>query len=112
MLIPVDVPSHQRIWADVAFRYEKYIYADAPDEVSRYLLKYGHVEGTYTDEQISGCVRRSFVGMLRDGVPRCRALQEVSEVYGIPPACVSSVVDGAGNLSIIDHEAAGQEAGT
>jgi len=52
MLIPVTV-RHQRVWADVVFRCEKYIYADAPGETSRYLLKSAHVRGTYTDEEVA-----------------------------------------------------------
>lgn len=93
MLIPVDFPGRQRFWVDVTFCCEKYIYADTPDAVSKYLLKNARVRGTYSDEQISDCVQCSFAGMLRDGVPRDLALQEVSEVYGIPPACVASVID-------------------
>jgi len=60
MLIPVSVPHHQRIWVDVTFRYEKYIYGDAEAEVSKYLLKYARVKNTYTDEEM---VRRIVLKM-------------------------------------------------
>jgi hypothetical protein len=94
MLIPVTVPHHhQRIWVDVTFRYEKYIYADAPGEVSKYLLKYARVRDTYTDEDVAYDVRRTVTGRLRDGVSPRQVVQEVSEIYGIPPACVDSIVE-------------------
>jgi len=92
MLIPVTV-RHQRVWADVVFRCEKYIYADAPGETSRYLLKSAHVRGTYTDEEVAHDVRRTVTAWLRDGIPRRQVVREVSEIYGIPPACVGLIVD-------------------
>jgi len=93
MLIPVSVPHHQRIWVDVTFRYEKYIYGDAEAEVSKYLLKYARVKNTYTDEEVSYDVRRTVAGRLRDGVPPLQIVQEVSEIYGIPPGCVDIIIE-------------------
>lgn len=101
MLIPVDVPAGRRVWVEVAFKYDRYVYADSPDTASKFLLKYARVMGTYTDEQVSGDVRRSFTGMLRDGVPRRLAIDGVSEIYGILPACVATVVDGGGGPEVL-----------
>lgn len=93
MLIPVDLPDRQRIWIDLAVQCE--VHADSQHTLARYILKYAHVRGTYTDDQISGRVRRSFAGMIHDGVPRYEALQEISEAYGIAPAAVQALVEDA-----------------
>ncbi len=92
MLLPVNVSPHRRIWIDVSFRYEKQVYAGSLEETCRYLIKYGHVDGVYEDEQIAFEVRRTVASMLRDGVPEEQVIKEVSNLYGIPPACVEEVV--------------------
>lgn len=93
MLIPVDLPDRQRIWIDLAVPCE--VHADSQHTLAKYILKYAHVRGTYTDEQISSTVRRSFAGMIHDGVPRDEALQEISEAYGISPAVVQALIEDA-----------------
>jgi len=95
MLLPVNVSPHNRLWIDVAFRYEKYVYADTAEEVSKYMLKYGHVDGVYPDEQIAHEVRRTVAALLRDGVPCRQVIEEVSMLYGIPPEYVEDVVAAA-----------------
>lgn len=92
MLLPVNVSPRNRLWIDVAFRYEKFIYADTPEEVSRYVLTYGHVDGVYPDEQVAHEVRRTVTAMLRRGVAPRQVVKEVSMLYGIPPECVEEVV--------------------
>jgi len=92
MLLPVSVSPRSRLWVDVSFRYEKYVFADTSEEVSKYVLKYGHVDGVYPDEQIAHEVRRTVAALLRDGVPCRQVIDEVSMLYGIPPGCVEEVV--------------------
>jgi len=92
MLIPIQVSPRRRVWADVSFRYEKFVYGSSGEEACRYLIKYGHVDGIYEDEQIAYDVHRTVSSMLRDGVPREQAVAETSALYGIPPVCVEEVV--------------------
>jgi len=94
MLVPVQVSPRRRVWADISFQYEKQIYVGSDEAACRYLIKYGHVDGIYEDEQIAYDVRRTVAGMLRDGVPRCQVIEETSALYGIPPICVEEVVEG------------------
>jgi len=56
------------VWGDVSFRYEKHIYANSPEELSKYILKYGHVSGVYTNEEIAHDLKRTVAGMLWDGI--------------------------------------------
>jgi hypothetical protein len=93
MLLPVRVSPNRRIWIDVSFRYEKQVYAGALEDLTRYVLKSGHVDGVYEDEQIAYDVKRTIAGMLRDGIPRRQAVEETSALYGIPIGCVEEVVD-------------------
>lgn len=92
MLIPVKVSPHRRVWADVSFRYEKHIYANSPEELSEYILKYGHVSGIYTDEEIAHDLKRTVAAMLRDGIPPRQVVKEASLIYGIPQECVEEAV--------------------
>lgn len=92
MLIPVRVSARRRVWVDVSFRYEKHIYAGSHEEVYRYLIKYGRVDGVYEDEEIAYDVRRTVAARLRDGVPRRQVVEETSALYGIPEDCVDEVV--------------------
>lgn len=94
MLVPVQVSPRRRVWADISFRYEKQIYANSSEETCRYVIKYGHVDGVYEDEQIAYDVRRTVAGMLRDGVPSRQVVEETSALYGIPPICVEEVIEG------------------
>ncbi|MDN7025063.1 hypothetical protein FGU65_09215 [Methanoculleus sp. FWC-SCC1] len=92
MLLPVKVSPSRRVWADVSFCYEKQIYANSSEELSRYLLKYGRVNGVYEDEQIAYEIRRTVSSMLRRGVPHRQVVEEASTLYGIPEECVEEVV--------------------
>lgn len=92
MLLPIKVSPHRRVWADVSFCYEKQIYADSTEELSRYLLKYGRVNGVYEDEQIAYEIRRTVSSMLRRGIARAQVVAEASALYGIPEECVEEVV--------------------
>ena len=92
MLLPVRVSPHRRVWADVSFRYEKHIYAGSTEDVARYTLKYGRVNGVYEDEEIAHDLKRTVAGMLRRGVPRRQVVEETSALYGIPEECVEEVV--------------------
>jgi len=76
----------------VSFRYEKYADVDSSQELSRYLLKFGCVNGIYEDEVIAFDLKRTVAGMLRDGVPRRQVVEEASALYGIPEECVEEVV--------------------
>ena len=91
MLIPVQVSPRRRVWADVSFRYEKYVYGSSGEEACRYLIKYGKVDGIYEDEEIAYDVRRTVAARLRDGVPRRQVIEETSALYGIPEECVDEV---------------------
>jgi len=91
MLFPVRVSPHRRIWADVSLRYEKYIYTGSTEDVAKYTLKYGRVNGVYEDEQIAYEVKRTVAGMLRRGVPPRQVVEETSMLYGIPEECVEEV---------------------
>lgn len=92
MLLPVRVSPHRRVWADVSFRYEKHIYAGSTEDVARYILKYGRVNGVYEDEEIAHDLKRTVSAMLRDGVPPKQVVEETSALYGIPEECVEEVV--------------------
>lgn len=92
MLLPVRVSPRRRVWIDVSFHYEKQIYAGAFEDLTRYLLKYGRVDGVYEDEEIAYDVRRTVAARLRDGVPRRQVVEETSALYGIPEDCVDEVV--------------------
>ncbi len=92
MLLPVQVSPRRRVWADVSFRYEKYADVDSSQELSRYLLKYGKVNGVYEEEQIAYEVRLTVSSMLRRGVPRRQIVEEVSLLFGIPEECVEEVI--------------------
>ncbi|MBA7476659.1 hypothetical protein ES707_12052 [subsurface metagenome] len=81
-----------RVWADVSLRYEKHIFANSTEELSKYILKDGHVSGIYEDEQIAYDLKRTVAAMLRDGIPRCQIVEETSALYGIPVECVEEVV--------------------
>ena len=74
--------------ADVSFRYEKHIYANSPEELAKYILKYGHVSGVYTDEEIAHDLKHTVAAMLRDGIPRRQIVEETSALYGILAECV------------------------
>lgn len=92
MLLPVRVSPHCRVWADVSFRYEKHIYSGSTEDVARYTLKYGRVNGVYEDEEIAHDLKRTIAGMLRRGVPRRQVVEETSALYGIPEECIDEVV--------------------
>ncbi|MGB3988435.1 MAG: hypothetical protein WBK67_01950 [Minisyncoccales bacterium] len=92
MLIPIQISSRKRIWVEVVFRYEKFIYANSPEEISKYVLKYGRVAGIYSDEQISHDITRTVSAMLRDGVPPIVAVEETSALYGIPRICIEEIL--------------------
>ena len=92
MLLPVRVSPHRRVWIDVSFQYEKQVYAGSLEDLTRYVLKSGHVDGVYEDEQIAYDVKRTVAGMLRDRVPRRQIVEEISALYGIPIGCVEEVV--------------------
>jgi len=93
MLIPVQVSPRRRVWIDVSFHYEKQVYAGALEDLTRYILTHGHVDGVYEDEQIAYDVKRTAAAMLRDGVSRRQVVEETSMLYGIPLACVEEVID-------------------
>lgn len=92
ILLPIQVSPARRLWVDISFRYEKYLYAHSTEDLARYILKYGHVDGIYEDEQIAHDVRRTAEAMVRDGVPRRQVIEEVSTLYGIPVVCVEEVL--------------------
>jgi len=94
MLLPIKVSPRRRVWADVSFRFEKHVYTGSTEDVARYTLKYGRVNGIYEDEQIAYEVKRTVAGMLRDGVPLPQVVAEASALYGIPPVYVEEVVEG------------------
>ncbi len=71
------------MWANVSFRYEKHIYAGSAEDVARYTLKYGRVNGVYEDEQIAYEVKRTVAGMLQRGVPYRQVAEETSALYSI-----------------------------
>gem|GEM_PF-6534116 len=60
------------------------------------ILKYGHVSGVYTDEEIAQDLKRTVAAMLRDGIPRRQIVEETSALYGIPAECVEEVVAATG----------------
>jgi len=93
MLLPVRVSPRRRIWVDVSFCYEKQVYAGSLEDISRYILKYGHGDGVYEDEQIAYDVKRTATAMLRDGVRPDQVVEEISALYCIPIGCVEEVVD-------------------
>lgn len=93
MLIPVNISPRRRIWVDVSFRYEKQICVNSPEALYRYILKYGHVDGVYDDEQIAYDVRRTITSRLQDDVSRRQVVWEVSDIYGIPVECVGGIMD-------------------
>jgi hypothetical protein len=72
----------RRVWADVSFQYENYADVDSPQELSRYLLKFGRVNGVYEDEEIAHDLKRTVAGMLRRRVPRRQVVEETSVLYG------------------------------
>lgn len=92
ILLPVRLSPRRRVWIDVSFHYEKQIYAGAFEDLTRYLLKYGHVDGVYEDEQIAHDVKRTAASMLRDGIRPAQVVEEVSQLYGIPVLCVEEVL--------------------
>ncbi len=92
MLLPIKISPRRRVWADVSFRYEKHIYASSTEDVARYTLKYGRVNGIYEDEEIAQDLKRTVYSMLRDGIPRRQIVEETSALYGIPAECVEEVV--------------------
>lgn len=91
MLIPVTLHG-RRVWVDVAFRYEKYIYSGSTEDVARYALKYGRVNGIYEDEEIAHDLKRTVSAMLRDGIPPHQVVEETSALYGVPQDCVEEVI--------------------
>lgn len=95
MLLPIKVSPRRRVWADVSFRFEKHVYTGSTEDVARYTLKYGRVNGIYEDEQIAYEVKRTVAGMLRDGTPRNQVIAEASALYGIPPEYVEEAVSAA-----------------
>lgn len=92
MLLPIKISPRRRVWADVSFRYEKHIYASSTEDVARYTLKYGRVNGIYEDEEIAHDLKRTVAAMLRDGIPRRQVVEEASLIYGIPQECVEEAV--------------------
>lgn len=92
MLLPVRVSPRRRVWIDVSFHYEKQVYAGALEDLTRYILTHGHVDGVYEDEQIAYDVKRTAAAMLRDGIQPAQVVEEVSQLYGIPVLCVEDVL--------------------
>nr|WP_303715987.1 hypothetical protein [Methanoculleus marisnigri] len=92
MLLPIKVSPRRRVWADVSFRFEKHVYAESTEDVARYTLKYGRVNGIYEDEEIAFDLKRTVSSMLRDGIPAKQVVEETSQIYGIPQECVEEVI--------------------
>lgn len=92
MLLPVQVSARRRVWVDVSISYEKQVYAGAFEDLTRYILKQGHVDGVYEDEEIADDVRRTCCGLLRTGAPTAQVVEEVSAIYGIPEVCVEEII--------------------
>ena len=92
MLVRIKISRRLRFWVDMSFHYEKYADVNSPEKLSKYLLKYGHVNGVYTDEEVAQDLKRTVAAMLRDGVSPRQVVKEVSALYGIPEECVDEVV--------------------
>lgn len=92
MLLPIKVSPRRRVWADVSFRFEKHVYTGSTEDVARYTLKYGRVNGIYEDEEIAHDLKRTVAAMLRDGIPLRQVVEETSALYGVPQDCVEEVI--------------------
>ena len=92
MLLPVQCECGRRIWVDFEINYEKYIYTGSLEELQAYILKKGHVRSVHSDEEISRDVKRTLLSLLKE-IPKEKAIEEVSLVYGIPHEFVEEILE-------------------
>ncbi len=95
MLIPIE-HDDQRIWVDLSFRYEKYIYAGSTAELSRYLLTNARVEAILSDDEVTPDILRAVTRLVDEGVDREDVISQVSGCYGVPADFVEGIVSPVG----------------
>lgn len=89
MLIPI--PGH-KIWAEISFKYEKYIQEDSEEELYYFLLRRARVVNVHSDEEIQTQLRKTICALQRDGISTERIISEISQLYGIPEGCVEEIM--------------------
>lgn len=87
----VRIPGHN-IWADISFKYDKYIQADSEEELYYFVLRRARVVAIHSDEEIQLQVRKTIDTFKKDGLSTDQIVSEISGLYGIPEGCVEEML--------------------